>query len=85
MPHITPHFERILIMKLTDPDLSIYNVPRSLKLGLAISEIMLRYDGSIGCRIIIDYQNISLKHVATWNPVLILRYCVVAEVMYLSH
>ncbi|EEZ97415.1 alpha-tocopherol transfer protein-like [Tribolium castaneum] len=74
LPHVTKDCERIVIMQLINPDPKAYDAVKTLKLTLAISELMLRYDGSLGIRFLIDFKGFTLAHLATLNPMVMLRY-----------
>ncbi|XP_044262689.1 alpha-tocopherol transfer protein-like [Tribolium madens] len=79
LAQLTKNCERIVIMKLINPDPKAIDVVKTLKLTLAISELMLRYDGGLGIRFLMDFKDFTLSHLATFNPLVLMRYNNVAE------
>ena len=80
MPKLTPNHERVIIMKLINRDAEVYDMKELIKLDLAVTEILLQYDDSIGVRYVIDFGGFTLKHLTKWNPVLLLKNVTLVEV-----
>ncbi|XP_044262715.1 alpha-tocopherol transfer protein-like isoform X2 [Tribolium madens] len=79
---LTPNYERVVIMKLINLDPKCYDLTSVCKFALAVSEMMLRHDGSLGVRLLIDQTGFTLRHLARWNPVHLLRFYNLAEKAY---
>ncbi|XP_044262712.1 retinol-binding protein pinta-like isoform X4 [Tribolium madens] len=79
---LTPNYERVVIMKLIIVDPKVYDILSGFKFALAVNEMMLRHDCSLGVRFIMDYTGFTLKHLAKWNPILMLRCYNLAEKAY---
>ncbi|XP_015839737.1 retinol-binding protein pinta isoform X2 [Tribolium castaneum] len=82
LPQLTQNYERIIVMKLINTDPKIYDLVRVFKFAVSLNEMMLRHDGSLGIRVLIDYTGFTVKHLATWNPVILMRYYSLAEKAY---
>ncbi|KAJ3643788.1 hypothetical protein Zmor_026476 [Zophobas morio] len=82
MPKLTPNHERVIIMKLINRDAEVYDMKELIKLDLAVTEILLQYDDSIGVRYVIDFGGFTLKHLTKWNPVLLLKNVTLVEKAY---
>nr|XP_015839738.1 PREDICTED: clavesin-2-like [Tribolium castaneum] len=82
LPRLTQNYEHIVVMKLINIDTKIYDLVPTFKFALAVNEMMLRHDGSLGIPVLIDYTGFALKHLSTWNPLILMRYCNMAEKAY---
>ncbi|KAJ3643781.1 hypothetical protein Zmor_026469 [Zophobas morio] len=82
MPKLTPNYERVFIMKLINTDIEAYDIIEITKLELAVTEVTMQYDDSIGVRYVIDFAGFTLKHLAKWNPVVIHKLVTLIEKAY---
>mgnify|MGYP005986095065 FL=1 len=67
-------------MKLINTDIEAYDIIEITKLELAVTEVTMQYDDSIGVRYVIDFAGFTLKHLAKWNPVVIHKLVTLIEV-----
>ncbi|KAJ3643791.1 hypothetical protein Zmor_026479 [Zophobas morio] len=82
MPKLTPKLERVIIMKLMDVNPDIYDLEEFLHLSLAIAELNLQFDESIGIRYIFDFEGFSTKHILKFNPILAAKHFVFIQKAY---
>ncbi|XP_063904775.1 uncharacterized protein LOC135123829 [Zophobas morio] len=73
MSKLTPNLERVVILKLLNTNSDIYDAEEYFKFIVAIAELSLQYDDSIGTRYIFDFEGFSLKHLVKFNPVLLAK------------
>ncbi|XP_068915812.1 alpha-tocopherol transfer protein-like isoform X2 [Tenebrio molitor] len=73
MPKLTPKLERILIMKILKPEAELYDIMEVIKINLATTELLFKYDDSVGVRYLYDFQGFTLRHMARMNPVPIIK------------
>lgn len=67
IPKLTPNLTRVVIIKIAETDPNRYNTPDFIKHHLAIQELCLQYDYSIGTRFIYDMELCTLKHTLKWD------------------
>ncbi|KAJ3643782.1 hypothetical protein Zmor_026470 [Zophobas morio] len=82
LPKLTPNYERVIIMKLINTDIEVYDMLELIKLDLAVTEVTMQYDGSIGVRYVIDFGGFTLRHLAKWNPLLLNKHVTLIEKAY---
>ncbi|KAJ3629986.1 hypothetical protein MTP99_014345 [Tenebrio molitor] len=73
MPKLTPKLERIIIMKILKPEAELYDIMEVIKNNLATTELLFKYDDSVGVRYLYDFQGFTLRHMARMNPVPIIK------------
>lgn len=62
--------ERLIFVKYLNPDPALHDYHRAIRTLVAIADLMLRYDYSVGDRFVVDYQGLTFGHVQKLNPLL---------------
>jgi hypothetical protein len=83
LPKLTPNLERIINMKILKLDPEDYDIREIIKLDLAIEEMCLPYDSSVGLRYLFDFSGFTLRHLTRINPILLAKHITLIEVSIL--
>ncbi|XP_049820179.1 alpha-tocopherol transfer protein-like [Aethina tumida] len=67
MPNMLPNYERLLIMRMENPNPEQFVYLDSNKCALVTQELFLRYDYNIGIRAILDLGGFTMNHVKRIN------------------
>ncbi|XP_063903674.1 clavesin-1-like isoform X2 [Zophobas morio] len=74
LPKLTPKLERVILLKLKDTNPDIYDVEEYIHFNLAMTELSLQFDDSIGIRYMFDFEGFSFKHLLKFNPIPIAKH-----------
>jgi hypothetical protein len=84
LPKLGPNLERIVNMKILKPDPEDYDILEIVKLDLAIEEMCLPYDSSVGVRYLFDFSGFTLRHLTRINPIPLAKHITLIEKAYSS-
>lgn len=82
MKRLLNNMERIIIYKFLNVDLAVYDFREGILGQLAIGELLLHYDYSLGFRIVMDFEGFSFSHLQKSNPFLFMKAMEIAQVYY---
>jgi len=87
MPQLTPDCDRVMVLGFPPSDGMDFNALCMAKLMHMVMEIRISEDYCLSDIFVIDYGNISLRHITKFTPSLIKKYemCAVVSSTYIFY